>query len=177
MNSDNEYKHHPEYPILVGSNGCVMNEAGGKLKPYTTRCGYECVRFRHAGNRFAKSVHRLVASAFLISNGKPCVNHIDGNKKNNTVKNLEWVTHSENVLHAIKNGLQKPAVVGETQKRNGTQRGERNGRAKLTSDQVYAIRNEPKSVNGSNPIPWVRYGISSASYSNIRNGKSWRHLA
>jgi hypothetical protein len=50
-------------------------------------------------------IHRLVAMAFIPNpESKPCVNHIDHNRANNSLDNLEWVTHKENIAHCIKSG-------------------------------------------------------------------------
>ena len=61
-------------------------------------------------------VHRLIAEIFVYNpdpSNKNVVNHIDGNKKNNHASNLEWVSYSENNLHAYKTGLKKPAGGGD----------------------------------------------------------------
>lgn len=70
-------------------------------------CGYRRVTFYNGDIRERVFVHRLVAKTFIPTEGMKDlqVNHIDGNKENNTVLNLEWVTQSENELHAIKLGL------------------------------------------------------------------------
>lgn len=77
------------------------------LKKGVDLSGYEIVTLCRNGVHKTKTVHRLVLSAFLGISDKN-VNHIDGNKKNNCVENLEYVTKSQNTLHAIKLGLLKP---------------------------------------------------------------------
>jgi hypothetical protein len=70
------------------------------------KSGYLTVMLCNNGVKKNKSVHVLVAEAFIENpNSYPCVNHIDGNKNNNNVSNLEWVTHSQNTQHAINTGL------------------------------------------------------------------------
>lgn len=65
------------------------------------RNGYLFVRLSKDAEKKCFSVHRLVAEYFLPNpENKPCVNHIDGNRKNNNVKNLEWVTSHENMQHS-----------------------------------------------------------------------------
>lgn len=77
-----------------------------QLKTYFTKTGYEAIHLRKNSMRFHKTIHRLVAETFIDNTlNKSEVNHIDGNKSNNHVSNLEWVTSSENKRHARDTGL------------------------------------------------------------------------
>ena len=78
------------------------------LKPSIDKDGYLKAGLSKDGKMYLKSIHRLVASAFIPNIGdKPQVNHIDGDKTNNTVDNLEWVTSKENIQHAWNTGLSR----------------------------------------------------------------------
>lgn len=78
------------------------------LKDACNGKGYRYVTISVNRRRKNHYVHVLVAKSFLPNpDNKPEVNHINGNKMDNRAENLEWVTHSENLLHAVKTGLRK----------------------------------------------------------------------
>lgn len=96
----------------VRKNGRVDNRKGRVLKQKLNRYGYYEITLSSGEIRKTCLVHRLVAKAFIENhNGKPTVNHIDGNKRNNSVDNLEWATHKEQRKHAIETGLAKNNVI------------------------------------------------------------------
>lgn len=78
----------------------------GVLKQYTNDLGYKKVNlYDGTGKCKKKYVHRLVAEAFIPNpENKPNVNHIDANRQNNRVDNLEWCTQKENIQHCVKMG-------------------------------------------------------------------------
>lgn len=101
-------RDHPNYE--VSNHGQIRNKRTNKiLKPQLNREG-GYLRVALNGTRYY--VHRLVADAFFDGeHGKIDVNHIDGNRVNNDLTNLEWCTRKENVRHAYINGLKYPMVV------------------------------------------------------------------
>ena len=100
------WKQISNLPYEISSLGKIRNLKGKVLKTYIQNSGYEQIKLNYQGLHIHKSIHRLVAEAFIANPlNKIYVNHIDGNKLNNTVNNLEWCTNSENILHARKTGL------------------------------------------------------------------------
>lgn len=102
--------------IVIHSNGRRQFVKGRTLKPASDTNGYLVVTLCKDGARKTVSIHRLVAEAFIPNpDNLPQVDHLDCDKKNNNVHNLEWVTAKENTDRAYKNGLnpvkRNPIVV------------------------------------------------------------------
>ena len=97
------------------NTGVVEFKAGKKIMPnynkVTTYYQYRTM------SKCSKTIHRLVAETFIPNpNNLPCVNHIDGDKSNNSVDNLEWVGYSDNLQHAY-NILKRPKNATKIKKR------------------------------------------------------------
>ena len=97
-----------------GARGTIVQ--GHSLTTHENSSGYLRAGIHLKGEPKGKSyfVHRLVAEKFVPNyDNKPFINHKDGNKHNNSAKNLEWCTRSENEKHAWKTGLKKKDIVIE----------------------------------------------------------------
>jgi len=172
MKPDNKINPTEFYPILgyenlysISKNGEVLSNNGKKLKTEITKFGYcRCALYSN-GNTKRFAIHRLVAMAFIPNpENKPQVNHKDGNKKNNCVENLEWVTASENIFHAFKNGLRKPTD------------GIINGMAKLSNDDVLSIRKTYSEGNISQQKIGELYGVQQSCIQRIVSKKRWASI-
>jgi hypothetical protein len=151
-----------------GSKICTFHKDGKVLNPFVTGHGYKSgggyltVSLGKLGNR---KVHRLVAEAFLTNAlNLPIVNHINGDKRDNRLDNLEWCSDSENIIHAARTGL--------------AQTGEQKPSSKLTERDVNEIRRIYKSGSsefGSKPLA-RRYGVSSTTVRKIVKREKWRYV-
>lgn len=135
------------------------------LTPTVGRAGYPVVTLCNSGKEKKVYIHRLVAEGF-INNSRSCpqVNHKDGNKTNNFIQNLEWVTPKEQIEHSIKMGLKRSAL------------GTRNKKSKLSEDDVREIRNHIDAGTFSLRAIARKYRVCHRSIADIRDRKSWNHL-
>jgi hypothetical protein len=145
--------------IVGGRFGKVVRKE--RFVRQSESCGYLICRLGNEEGYKMFKVHRLVALHFIVNpKNKPFVNHLDCNKKNNNVKNLEWCTNQENVDHAREHGRLKV--------------GEEVVSSKLTPKQVMHIRNNLNNLTLKQVAKL--YGVSFQAISLIRRGDSWSHL-
>lgn len=132
------------------TNGFVL-----KLTPDSK--GYQRVKVTINKEKHSFKVHREVAKAFIANPlNLPQVNHIDGNKSNNSVENLEWVSNKDNVRHAISSGLWDSVIAGslaENEKRKKSIIGTKDGIKK-----VFGSISEAEHFVGSRHITDVLKG-------------------
>lgn len=87
-------KYHP-----IRNRNCNLLKINQQIR----KDGYSIIQLRKDNRTIAQYVHRLIAEAFIPNPAKkPCINHIDGNRHNNSVSNLEWCSYSENSLHSYR---------------------------------------------------------------------------
>ena len=156
---------------VVSDRGRVMRVARGKgtrpgtiRKLFTDHLGYQRLLLSKNGKYFTRSVHRLVTEAFLgpAPEGYE-VNHKNGDKEDNNIDNLEWVTHSGNQRHRY-DVLKKGCACGS-----------RCHTAKLTEDDIPNIRRLAADGMSRSKIA-VLYGVSQPMISYIVNRANWRHV-
>ena len=132
------------------------------MKPQIER--YCKVLIQINGKLKFKRIHRIVANYFISNpENKPEVNHIDGDKLNNHISNLEWCTSSENMKHAYRTKLTVASY------------GALNPMAILDDESVIVIRNRFKNGDSVRDIT-NGYPVSIHCIRNIVNGRNWKHL-
>ena len=125
--------------------------------------GYDRIGLNKNGKKKRFFVHRLVLQAFNPSSDETLeVNHIDGNKLNNNVENLEWVTSSENSIHAFKNNLHN-------------HQGERNTNASITDSEAKEIK-KLKGKGLTQKEVGEMFGTTNYVVANIWNRRGWTHV-
>lgn len=137
------------------------------LKPALNNGGYFIVTLSKNNHHKTCPIHKLVATAFIPNtNNKPQINHIDCNKLNNSVKNLEWVTAQENSEHAILNGLTTFEHL----------RGENHKNSKLTKKKINQIREDYYINNCTLSEIAKNFGICPQTAHEIVTFKMWGHV-
>ena len=157
----------PEYQI--SSQGRLrsykLKERGVIVKGWIEQDGYRRHILKSKGVTKYITAHRLVALHHLDSpnEGESQVNHIDGDRLNNNVENLEWCSPQYNVSHSISHGVRNSA-------------GEGNPKSVLTEVDVRRIRDSFASKE-STPLELSKeYGVTRTSIYNILNNKTWKEV-
>jgi hypothetical protein len=147
----------------ISNHGRVRNSKGDMINPRD--CGGYRIVTLYGDNRMTVTVmvHELVAGMFIDGyNDDLEVNHKNGIKNDNHVDNLEWVTRSENMVHAFRNGLINPA------------KGETHYSAKLCEVDVIKIKSLADKY--SRKELGAIYNVHPTSISSIILRKTWKHI-
>ena len=151
---------------MISNIGEVLNPSGNFLKKFLNKKSYPSVKIFINKHGYTKTVHRLVAEAFITNpENKPQVNHINGIKTCNWVGNLEWVTGKENIQHALKNNLFYRGV------------GESSNASKYTEEQVIEVCKLLESGKYLNTEISKITKMDVGNISKIKCGSIWKHIS
>ena len=129
------------------------------------------------GKQSYKYVHRLVAEAFIKNkHDKPQVNHINGIKGDNRAENLEWVTPSENIRHAIDTGLLKYKKKEESIKSSKYPKGEDVNGSKLNAEKVIEIRFLWESGDYKKVQLAKMFNVNESTIRDVITRRQWKHI-
>ena len=143
----------------------INRKTNSIIKYFSDKDGYLRARISVNGHPYIRGAHRLVAQAFIPNpENKSEINHIDGNKTNNDVTNLEWATRKENAHHAIRIGLYNPQ--GENNTNSIYTEAQIREACKLMEDP----KNKPRDISRMTKI-------SRATLYQIRKGNEWTHIS
>jgi len=158
-----EVKPIPNTRYLISEEGTVYSSYSNKaLKPISDGRGYLAVTLWIDGASEKYKIHRLVAQVFCSNpDNLTEVNHIDGCKTNNRYTNLEWVTHSQNMKHALENGL--------------IRFGSETYISKLDETLVKEIKELMLKGLNNQEIAEL-YRVARGTISKIRQKKTWKHV-
>lgn len=150
--------------VVPYKDGRMRKFKGRVLKPGINNSGYEQLGLYNDTGRNDKTIHRLVLETFKphVNMNDLEANHMDGNKLNNHLTNLEWVTRRDNVLHAYDVGLMD-------------KKGERSTTAKLSSANVLEILQRLDTGEMQKDIA-LDFSVSKGCISNINIGATWREV-
>lgn len=156
---------------LVSNKGRVKNVIRLKDLKFYDKDGYKKIELINDDNVKKKVfVHRLVAQAFIPNpNGKPQVNHRDGNKANNKFNNLEWCTAKENITHSIETGLTDFSKFNYSS-------GEGTSKSKMTNEDVKELREMYDTGEFTLKELSIYFDISITTVWNIVKRKTWTHI-
>lgn len=147
----------------INKKGEILGKSNKKLSLSRSTKGYPQIVLKTKQVKKGFRIHRLVAEYFIYNDNpkiKNQVNHIDGNKENNSVENLEWCSNKENHEHKMKNNL------------NVALKGSKHHNSILTEDDVINIF---KSEEPYNEL-MKKYNVSKSTISSIKNRRNWNHL-
>ena len=156
------YTVYPDGTVVSHYSGQPLSVSMYKKNKQGKKVVYPRVRLSKNGKAKWYALHRVVAECYLDNpENLPHINHIDGDRANNSVANLEWCTHLQNIKHAMDNALNP--------------KGERHGIAVATEQIVRDIR-KMRSEGLQYPQIAEIVGLKRRTVEAIGSGQNWKHV-